>query len=101
MHVWDRQLATGKTPSAVPYNGQLDVTTTAHPKLTQLFYGLQQLFAGRFLKSDKVESWRTKHVNFVVTDKAPIAIDGHKLHYTVKSMDIVLQPEAIEFLIPQ
>ena len=91
----------GQTPSAIPYNGQLDVTTVSYPQLAQLFYGLQLLFAGRFLKSGSVKSWRTTHIQITNSDRTPIAIDGHCVHFPVKSINTNILPEAIEFLIPQ
>lgn len=90
----------GQTPSAVPYNGQLDVTAVSRPELTGLFNGLWLLFTGRFLGSRSVDSWRTRHIEFDTVGGAPVAVDGHTLHCDVERIDITIQPESIDFLIP-
>ncbi len=90
----------GLTPSAVPYNGQLDVTAVSRPELTGLVNGLWLLFTGRFLGSKNVSAWRTRHIRISSTGGARVAVDGHTLHCQVGKMDITLQPEAIDFLIP-
>lgn len=89
----------GQTPSAVPYNGLLDVTTVSQPRLAQLAYGLRLLFAGRFLKSRHVRSWRTGEAVFRVMDKAPVAIDGRRLPTDVRTLRVAVRPEAVDFII--
>ena len=84
----------------MPYNGQLDVTAVSRPELTGLFNGLWLLFTGRFLGSRSVDSWRTRHVEFDTVGGAPVAVDGHTLHCDVERIDITIQPESIDFLIP-
>ena len=44
----------GLTPSAVPYNGWLDVSVVYRPELLQLFKGLWLLLNGRLLNLKKV-----------------------------------------------
>lgn len=39
----------GLTPSAVPYNGWLDVSVIYRPELIQLFSGMWMLLQGRIL----------------------------------------------------
>ncbi len=89
----------GQTPSAVPYNGLLDVTTVSQPPLAQLAYGLRLLFAGRFLKSRHVMSWRTQEAAFHSLDKAPVAIDGRLFPHAVRKLRVTILPEAIDFII--
>lgn len=90
----------GQTPSAVPYNGQLDVSAVSHPQVTQLFHGLWLLFTGRFLTHRNVSVWRTKGISFHSLGKARVSLDGHTLHQAVSRLTVGIRPEEIEFLIP-
>ena len=90
----------GLTPSAVPYNGQLDITAVAYPQIKQLFVGLWLLFTGRFLRCRDIRIWRTQHVSFSNPEHAPVSLDGRVLRTKVESMEIGIQPECLEFMIP-
>lgn len=90
----------GQTPSAVPYNGLLDVTLVSQPKLTQIFHGLWLLLTGRFLSHRGVSVWRTNHICFTSTGHSLISIDGRVLHKNIRALDVDILPEEIEFLIP-
>ncbi len=89
----------GQTPSAVPYNGALDVTAVSHPRLLQLFNGLWLLFTGRILTHESVKVWRTRQVTFTETGRATLSLDGKIVHGEVSRIDIDILPEEIEFLI--
>ena len=52
----------GQTPSAVPYNGWLDVSVIYRPQLLQTMSGLWMLIQGRILNHKVVKSYRTKKV---------------------------------------
>lgn len=90
----------GQTPSAVPYNGLLDVSVVSPPQLTQLLHGLWLLFAGRFLSHKGISVWRTGHIEFLSTGSGRVSLDGRMLHQPVEHLDISILPEKIEFLIP-
>ncbi|MBP3228588.1 MAG: lipid kinase [Bacteroidaceae bacterium] len=90
----------GQTPSAVPYNGQLDVTAVSHPHLLGLFNGLWLLFTGRFLTHESVKVWRTRHIAFTEIGRATVSLDGKIVHGRVARVDVTIRPEAISFLIP-
>lgn len=90
----------GQTPSAVPYNGLLDVTLVSKPQLLQIFHGLWLLFTGRFLSHRGVSVWRTRHMVITSTGRALVSMDGRVLHHGIQAMDISVLPEEIEFLIP-
>lgn len=90
----------GQTPSAVPYNGQLDVSLVTTPRLTQLFHGLLLLIAGRFLGHKGVEVWRTRRVSFHSVGRASVSVDGRFLSSDVGQLDVDIFSEEIEFLIP-
>lgn len=90
----------GQTPSAVPYNGLLDITLVSKPQLFQLFQGLWLLFTGRFLSHRGVEVWRTKKIDFTAKGNAMLSVDGRVYHNTFLSLNVRILPEEIEFLIP-
>ena len=90
----------GQTPSAVPYNGMLDVTAVSHPQITKIFHGLWLLFTGRFLTHESVKAWRCKQIRFSHIDKAPVSIDGRVFHHHVEALDISIEQEKINFIIP-
>lgn len=91
--------AYGQTPSAVPYNGLLDITLVSKPAIFQLFHGLWLLFTGRFLSHRGVSVWRTKHINISSTGHAMLSLDGRVYHKAVKAADVSILPEEIDFLI--
>lgn len=89
----------GQTPSAVPYNGLLDMTLVTTPKITQLFHGLYLLITGRFLSHKGISVWRTRLVDFSRLSDAPVSLDGRYVCNRVKRMKVDVLKEAIEFLI--
>lgn len=89
----------GQTPSAVPYNGQLDISLVTAPQATQLFYGLWLLLTGRFLSHKGISVWRTKRINFTHIGNAPISFDGRFAYSHVDHVEVGILPEEIEFLI--
>ncbi len=91
----------GLTPSAVPYNGQLDVTVISHPELTSLFQGLWLLFTGRFLGHKNVRSWRTRKVCMQVPPAVNVSVDGWVIGNAEGEIEVGICPEAIDFIIPQ
>ena len=90
----------GQTPSAVPYNGLLDITLVSKPAIFQIFHGLWLLFTGRFLSHRGVKVWRTRHVEFTKLGHTPLSFDGRTYHGHAQSINIGIMPEEIEFLIP-
>lgn len=90
----------GLTPSAVPYNGMLDVTMVTKSPLSQMFHGLWLLFTGRFLSHRGVRVWRTNHIQVQTPDHALLSIDGRTYHREVESLDVTIRQEYIDFLIP-
>lgn len=91
----------GLTPSAVPYNGWLDVTVVSRPELLQLFSGLWLLLRGRLLNQRKVvKPYRTKKVKILRAQNAEVSLDGRILerHFP---LDVRILPEAITLIIPK
>ena len=90
----------GLTPSAVPYNGWLDVSVIYRPELLQLLSGLWLLLRGRILNHKMVKAYRTRKVKVLRTQNACISLDGRMLERNVP-LDIRIRPEAITLIIPK
>lgn len=92
-------LGYGQTPSAVPYSGMLDVSVVYNPKVKQLLEGLWLLVAGRLLNHRSVHPYRIRKMS-VESDKAMVCVDGRQAERTVGEYHIHVEPEVINFLIP-
>ena len=90
----------GQTPSAVPYNGLLDITLVSKPQISQIFQGLGLLFTGRFLSHRGISVWRTSKVNFTSTGHALLSIDGRVIHEPITQIKVGILPSEINFIIP-
>ncbi|MBR1934258.1 MAG: lipid kinase [Prevotella sp.] len=91
----------GQTPSAVPYNGQLDVSVVYNPQVVQLIEGLWLLVTGRFLNHHSVHPFRTREVVVEEARKAMVGIDGRLMKTPVGEYRIQVEQEVINFLIPE
>jgi diacylglycerol kinase family enzyme len=93
-------LGYGQTPSAVPYNGMLDITVVYDPQLMQLFSGLWLLISGRFLNHRSVHPYRTRE--FVVEEArhALVGTDGRLMSQPVGPYTITVEQEVVNFMIP-
>lgn len=89
----------GQTPSAVPYNGWLDVSIIYRPQALQIFSGLWMLIQGRILNHKVVRSYRTKKVKVLRARNASVDLDGRLLpkHFPI---EIGIKPEALTLIIP-
>lgn len=90
----------GQTPSAVPYNGLLDVSLVYNPKVKQLIEGLWLLVTGRFLNHRSVHPYRTCEI-VVESSKALVSVDGCPAEKPVGEYRIHVEQEVINFLIPE
>lgn len=90
----------GQTPSAVPYNGWLDVSIIYRPQALQIFSGLWMLIQGRILNHKVVRSYRTKKVRVLRARNASVDLDGRLLpkHFPI---EIGIKPEAVSLIIPR
>jgi YegS/Rv2252/BmrU family lipid kinase len=91
----------GQTPNAVPYNGMLDVSVVYHPEMVQLIEGLWLLITGRFLNHRSVHPYRSREVIVEEAKHAMVGVDGRMLGTPIGSYRISIEPEAINFLIPE
>lgn len=90
----------GLTPSAVPYNGWLDVSVIYRPELLQLISGLWMLLQGRILNHKMVKPYRTRKVKVLRAQGASVSVDGRILdrHFP---LEITVMYEAITLIIPK
>lgn len=91
----------GQTPSAVPYNGMLDISSVKRPPLLHAVTGLWLLLRGRFLSQSGIRVWRTPRISFSHIGHVTVTIDARPLRHRVTSMDIAVEREALPFLIPK
>ena len=92
-------LGYGQTPNAVPYSGMLDVSVVYNPKVKQLLAGLWLLVTGRLLNHKSVHPYRVRRMS-AESGKALICIDGRQAERAVGEYHIHVEPEVINFLIP-
>lgn len=90
----------GQTPSAVPYNGLLDVTMVSKPQIVQIFHGIWLLYTGRFLSHRGVNVWRSNRIHISSLGHSLLSIDGRVIHKKISDIEIGIKQEEIEFLIP-
>jgi diacylglycerol kinase family enzyme len=89
----------GQAPSAVPYNGWLDVSVIYRPELRQLWTGLWLLIRGRILNHKVVRAFRTKSVKVLRAQGASVDLDGRLLdrHFP---LEVGVIHQAISLIIP-
>lgn len=90
----------GMTPNAVPYNGWLDVSVVYHPEITQLIAGFYLLLTGKFLNHRNVHPYRTHEVVVNEAEHAMVSVDGRLMNTPLGAFRISIEPEVINFLIP-
>lgn len=90
----------GQTPSAVPYNGMLDVSVVAPSQMKQIFAGLKLFLSRRFLMHSDVSAYRTKKVKVLSAPHAHVAVDGRIVASVRGEYHITVVPEAINLIIP-
>jgi YegS/Rv2252/BmrU family lipid kinase len=89
----------GQAPSAVPYNGWLDISIIHRPELLQLWSGIWLLMRGRILNHKVVTPYRSRHIKVLRAQNAPVDLDGRILdrHFP---LDIRVLHEAITLIVP-
>lgn len=90
----------GLTPSAVPYNGWLDVSVVFRPQLMQMVKGLRMLLHSQILNHEQVKPYRTKEVEIIdAAAGAEMCLDGRFVTPSYP-LSVSLEPAAINFIIP-
>ena len=92
-------LGYGQTPNGVPYSGLLDVSVVYNPKVKQFIEGLCLLVSGRFLNHKSVHPYRTRTLK-IDSGKALVSVDGRVIDRPISEYRIQVEPEVINFLIP-
>ncbi|KAA6343235.1 Diacylglycerol kinase [termite gut metagenome] len=90
----------GQTPSAVPYNGWLDVSIIYRPNLLQIVSGLWMLLQGRILNHKIVRPYRTQKIDLYRARNADTSLDGRLLPQHDYPMEVGIRSEAITIIIP-
>lgn len=90
----------GLTPSAVPYNGWLDVSVVYRPELRELISGLWMLQQGRLLNHKIVKPYRTRRVKVLRAQNAEVSLDGRLWLDSHFPIDITIAQEALTLIIP-
>lgn len=89
----------GMTPSAVPYNGWLDVSAIRLPKFLGILEGMLMLVRRRILNFKLVEPFRTTDIVIEDVGGASIGIDGRPFKPEFP-LHVVVEPEALSLIIP-
>lgn len=90
----------GMTPSAVPYNGFLDVSAIKKPKFFGLLQGLHMLYKRRLMNYKLMVPFRTTEIMIESVDDAACGIDGRVFTPTFP-MKITIQKETLSLIIPK
>ena len=90
----------GMTPSAVPYNGFLDVSAIKKPKFFGLLQGLHMLYKRRLMNYRLMVPFRTTEITIESIDNAACGIDGRVFTPTFP-MKITIQKETLSLIIPK
>lgn len=89
----------GMTPSAVPYNGWLDVSAIKMSKLFGMIEGLMMVYRRKIMNYELMEPFRTTEVLIEDVGGAHVGIDGRMFHPTFP-MKVAVMPEAVNLIIP-
>ena len=90
----------GQTPSAVPYNGKLDVSVVYNPGVTKFVEGAYLMYRKQFLNHESVHPYRTDKVIFSKAKHALVSVDGRILSTPIGEFSIDIEQEVLNFIIP-
>ena len=90
----------GQTPSAVPYNGKLDVSIVSNDGMTNFVEGAYLMYNKRFLNHKSVRPYRTDRVIFNKAKHALVSVDSRVLSMPVGEFSIDIEQEVLNFIIP-
>ncbi|MCF0203424.1 MAG: lipid kinase [Bacteroidaceae bacterium] len=90
----------GQTPSAVPYNGMLDVSAVTITPLSGMIMGFYLLLTGKFLKHKNVKPFRTRSVTFREMNSKAVSVDGAMINTPKGEFTIGIAHEALNFIVP-
>ena len=90
----------GQTPSAVPYNGMLDVSAVTITQLSGMVMGLYLLLTGKFLKHKNVQPFRTRSIVFSEVQSNAVCVDGSMINTPTGEFTLDIHKEVVNFIIP-
>lgn len=90
----------GQTPSAVPYNGMLDVSAVTITQLSGMVMGFYLLLTGKFLKHKNVQPYRTQKIVFSEVQSIAVSVDGAMINTPKGEFTIDINKEVINFIVP-
>ena len=89
----------GMTPSAVPYNGWLDVSAIRMSPFMGVLKGLQMVMRRRILNFRLVEPFRTTEIEIESVGGANLGIDG-RIFAPTFPLQVSVEPEKLKLIIP-
>lgn len=89
----------GMTPSAVPYNGWLDVSAIRMSPFFGIIEGLLMLVRRKILNFKLVEPFRTNELVIESVGGAPLGIDGRPFNPSFPML-VTVEPEIVNLIIP-
>lgn len=89
----------GMTPSAVPYNGWIDVSAIRMSKFLGVLKGLHMLLRRRILNFELVEPYRTTEIEIESVGGAKMGIDG-RIFAPTFPLQVAVMPEKLNLIIP-
>lgn len=92
-------LGYGMTPSAVPYNGWLDVSAIRMSPFIGIIEGLLMVAKRKILNFELVEPFRTTEILIESVGGAPMGIDGRPFKADCP-LHITVEPEKLNLIIP-
>lgn len=90
----------GMTPSAVPYNGYLDVSAIMKPKFFGLLQGIYMMYKRRIMNYKLMKPFRTMDMVIESVGNAAAGIDGRPFSPTYP-LRINIEKEALNLIIPK
>lgn len=90
----------GQTPSAVPYNGMLDVSAVTITQLSGMIMGFYLLLTGKFLKHKNVKPFRTRKIVFNEVQSIAVSVDGAMINTPKGEFTVDIKEEVLDFVVP-
>lgn len=89
----------GLTPSAVPYNGWIDMSVMNRTQVGEMIKGLYMLLHNQILNHEQLRPFRTKMVEIIEAEGASTCLDGKAITPNFP-MTVSLEPGVLRFIIP-
>ena len=90
----------GLTPSAVPYNGFLDVSIVKKPMFFGLLQGMYMMYKRRIMNYELLVPFRTTSITIESVGVARCGLDGRPFAPTFP-MDVTILKEELSLIIPK